>query len=328
MTTHKPLPPTRDGFRYCWGEDDPVLCRAYKQAISKDDALKRLSFIRRKVTYPHVKLSESDRAPQLKLEGDLTVTGDKGYCMIRATHCANRGRFYYEVNIDKMKKENNDQMSAARIGWGQKYSNLQAPLGYDQYGYSYRSRFGTKFHQAKGKVYDSGGGYGEGDVIGCMIELPYGNKQCMTEGRHLPPSIKSTGQVVNFKKKDNNEKPKMLEEQDELPKKLKVLRGSQISFYKNGRFLGVAFQDIYRGFYYPSISLYKSCRVTVNFGPTFRYPPPQPEDGFSLPWRPADDMAQIEVIDNLLSDILFIIEQENDPKGNKLELLIKKGLMN
>lgn len=285
---------------------------------------------------PYVKLSENDRAPQLKLEGDFTVTGDKGYCMIRATHCANRGRFYYEVTIDRMKRENkgaDNQMSAARIGWGQKYSNLQAPLGYDQYGYSYRSRFGTKFHQAKGKTYDAGGGYGEGDVIGCMIELPYGNKLCLTEGRHLPASIKHTGHICNFKKKDNNDKPRMLEEQDEPPKKHEVLPGSQISFYKNGRFLGVAFEDLYEGFYYPSISLYKDCRVTVNFGPNFCHPPPQPDEGnlasnSLLPWRPANDMAQIELIDNLLSDMLYMVEQESDPDGNKLELFIKKGLMN
>jgi hypothetical protein len=48
----------------------------------------------------------------------------------------------------------------------------------------------------------------------------------------------------------------------------------------------------------------------------------------NLCWQPSNDMAQIEAIDNLLSDILYIMEQETDPKGNKLELLIKKGVMN
>lgn len=308
--THKPLPPTRDGFRYHWGEDDPELGRAYKQAIKSNDTLTKLIFTKRKLTLPYVKLSENDRAPQLKLDGDYTVTGEKGYCMIRATHSINRGRYYYEVSIDRMNKEqksnHQSEMNAARIGWGQKYANLQAPLGYDQYGYSYRSRFGTKFHQARGKTYDKGGGYGEGDTIGCMIDLPYGNDKNITEGRHLPISIKSHAYIVNPKKKDNNDKPKIIEEKDEPPLKMEPLPGSRISFYRNGQHLGTAFENIYEGYYYPTISLYKSCRVSINFGPKFRYPPPQSE-----PWKPVSDLAELEVIDNLLSDMLYIIDQES-----------------
>lgn len=34
--------------------------------------------------------------------------------------------------------------SASRMGWGQAYANLQAPLGYDKFGYSWRSRKGTR----------------------------------------------------------------------------------------------------------------------------------------------------------------------------------------
>lgn len=326
----KPLPPTRDGFRYHYVEDDQYICDKYEHHGS--DTLKRLSFTKKKSISPIVKLSENDRAPQLKLDGDFRVTGEKGYCMVRATHSINRGKFYYEIYIDKMNKEKrdeNDEISAARIGWGQKYSNLQAPLGYDAYGYSYRSRFGTKFHDAKGQSYDKCGGYGQGDTIGCMIELPFGNKRDLTEKRHLPASIKNTGYIINFKRKDTQ---KILEEKDEPPTDMKPLIGSKISFYKNGQYLGVAFENIYEGFYYPSISLYKNCTVTVNFGQQeFRFPPPQEIDnktGCKRLWRPAMDMGEIGTIDDLLSDLLYIVEQEQDPAGNKLEQLIKKGSMN
>lgn len=57
--------------------------------------------------------------------------------------------------------------SHTRLGWGQPYSNLQGPLGVDKFGYSYRSRYGTKFYEAKGKHY--GEPFGLGDVIGCLI---------------------------------------------------------------------------------------------------------------------------------------------------------------
>lgn len=48
--------------------------------------------------------------------------------------------------------------------------NLQAPLGYDKFSYSWRSKKGTKFHQSIGKHYSSG--YGQGDTLGFFIELP------------------------------------------------------------------------------------------------------------------------------------------------------------
>lgn len=314
--TQKPLPVTKDGYRYYWGEDDEPLCSKYIRKINSFDANKRHhpNFTKRKIVPPQVKLSENDRAPQLKLNEDHTrVTGEKGYSMIRATHGVNRGKYYYEVHIDSMPEN-----TATRIGWGQCFANLQAPLGYDHYGYSWRSRFGTRFHQARGKTYDRTGGYKQGDTIGCMIDLPYGNKRNLTQAQHLPPSIKVSGYVVNFKKKDA---PRVLEEKDEPPvlKSMKPLDGSKISFYKNGKAIGDAFEDIFGGFYFPTISLYKDCTVTVNFGPKFRYPP---EDPAVMPMARA---AGVSIIDNLLSDILYIVEQENDISGNKLDEMVNKA---
>ena len=45
--------------------------------------------------------------------------------------------------------------SAVRIGWAQQYANLQAPCGYDKFGYSWRSRKGTAFHNSRGKHFSS-----------------------------------------------------------------------------------------------------------------------------------------------------------------------------
>lgn len=47
-----------------------------------------------------------------------------------------RGMWYYEVRVVDLKDG-----AAVRIGWAQEYANLQAPLGYDKFGYSWRSRF-------------------------------------------------------------------------------------------------------------------------------------------------------------------------------------------
>lgn len=76
-----------------------------------------------------------------------------------------RGAWYFEVTIEEL-----PEGAATRIGFGQEYANLQAPLGYDKFGYSWRSRKGTKFHQSSGKKYSAG--YGEGDTLGFLIYLP------------------------------------------------------------------------------------------------------------------------------------------------------------
>jgi hypothetical protein len=77
-----------------------------------------------------------------------------------------RGSWYFEAKITDL-----PEGGAARIGFGQAHANLQGPLGYDKFGYSWRSRYGTVFHQARGKTFCKGG-YGLNDVIGFLIDLP------------------------------------------------------------------------------------------------------------------------------------------------------------
>jgi len=45
------------------------------------------------------------------------------------------GNWYWEVIVQEMPGD-----SACRIGWSLEFANLQAPLGYDKFGYSWRSR--------------------------------------------------------------------------------------------------------------------------------------------------------------------------------------------
>lgn len=310
-------PPTKDGYRYCLCEDDPL--PEVKKMLAKLEGnyaeigrrFMMPAFVKRKVVLPVVRLSESDRAQQLKLLSDdcMRVKGEKGYCMVRATHCINRDKWYYEATIDEM--PNN---SATRIGWSQRYANLQAPLGYDIYGYSYRSRLGTKFFQAKGCTFDKGGGYRLGDTIGCMIDLPYGNENNMTLARHLAKSLKETAQVViDRKKKDSG---RVFEDQDIIPENLNICSGSKISYYKNGKFVGTAFHDINDGFYFPTISIYKDAIVSVNFGPVFKYPPEKHNENdnnerIHCDYRPIEELPQLEIIDVTISDLISLIDQQD-----------------
>ena len=171
-----------------------------------------------------VALALHDRAPQLKISDDrLTVTGEKGYSMIRATHGVSNGTWYFEATVKE--KPNN---SALRIGWAQPLANLQAPCGYDKFSYSWRSRKGTVFHDSQGKTYsrliksedNKEGGYTVGDVLGFYIHLP--NEESNSE--ILPESCKHMTLVkfknhLYYEEKDNFS----LEE-----KKLVPLKGSQV----------------------------------------------------------------------------------------------------
>jgi Set1/Ash2 histone methyltransferase complex subunit ASH2 len=152
--------------------------------------------------------------------------------------------------------------SATRIGWGQEYANLQSPLGYDKFAYSWRSRKGTKFHESHGKHYSDG--YGEGDTLGFLIVLPE------QEGVRYIPNTYKDRPLVKFKSH------LYYEDKDKVSdtlKNLKILPGSKIYFFKNGKCQGLAFEDIYSGAYYPSISIHKNATVSLNFGAeSFKHP--------------------------------------------------------
>lgn len=82
-------PFNKDGYRYILAEPDPHA--PYRQEFdeSADWAGKPIpGWLYRSLTPNSVLLALHDRAPQLKVAEDrLAVTGDKGYCMIRASHC-------------------------------------------------------------------------------------------------------------------------------------------------------------------------------------------------------------------------------------------------
>lgn len=139
------------------------------------------SYFVRLVCPEAVALSAHDRAPQLRLSDDgLSVTGEKGYSVVRATHGVTHGTWFFELLFKEQ-----PEASHARIGWTTELGspalfsapplglqsrnpglgNLQAPVGYDKFGYCWRSRKGTRFHDSIGKHY-SDGGFGQGDVLG------------------------------------------------------------------------------------------------------------------------------------------------------------------
>ncbi|XP_033298538.1 set1/Ash2 histone methyltransferase complex subunit ASH2 isoform X1 [Bombus bifarius] len=283
-------PFNKDGYRYILAEPDPHAPFRQEFDESSDWAGKPIpGWLYRALSPSTVLLALHDRAPQLRISEDrLAVTGEKGYCMVRATHNVSRGTWYWEATIEEM-----PEGSATRLGWGQEYANLQAPLGYDKFGYSWRSRKGTRFHESKGKHYSSG--YGEGDTLGFLVILPDTH-----DASHLPNTYKDRP-LVKFKSH------LYYEEKDQVPEALKALKpleGSKIIFYKNGVNQGEAFIDVNKGAYYPTVSIHKSATVSVNFGPNFKCPPGD------ITFRGMHDRAEEAIAEQSMADILYFTENE------------------
>uniref|UniRef100_A0A4W6F1D2 Set1/Ash2 histone methyltransferase complex subunit ASH2 n=1 Tax=Lates calcarifer TaxID=8187 RepID=A0A4W6F1D2_LATCA len=281
-------PFNKDGYRYILAEPDPHAPDPEKLELDCWAGKPIPGDLYRACLYERVLLALHDRAPQLKISDDrLTVTGEKGYSMVRASHGIRKGSWYFEVSVDDMPPE-----TAARLGWSQPLGNLQAPLGYDKFSYSWRSKKGTRFHQSIGKHYSSG--YGQGDTLGFFIELPDGTETA----KALPDTYKDKA-LIKFKSYLYFEEKGLCgQSREEKP-------GTMI-FYKNGVSHGVAFENLFEGIYFPAISLYKSCTVSVNFGPHFKYPPKD------IKYQPMSDMGWLAVTEHTLADMLYHVETEVD----------------
>lgn len=280
-------PYNKDGYRYILAEKDP---HSSLELDPEEMAGRPIPpELYRPCLSSEILLALHDRAPQLKVaENRLTVTGEKGYCMIKATHGVSFGTWYYEVYINDVSTV---PESAVRLGWSQPLGNLQAPCGYDKLSYSWRSKFGTRFHQSRGKHYSDG--YTAGDTLGLLIHLP---KQ---KAIHLPATHKDKALIKfkNFFYFEEKDEPV-----EEFEKSLKILPGSKIMFFKNGECQGVAWHDLFTGIYYPALSLYKGATITANFGPDFKY---SPQD---ISFKPMSDAVELAMVEQTASEMLFHVE--------------------
>ena len=186
-----------------------------------------------------VTLSALAKSDYLTLSDDKLCCWGKqliGYCIARATHAVDSGRYYWECEILKSandekcaETEHIENISSGeghvRLGWATDSAALNAPVGSDSHGFGYRDSMGSKVHNGV-RVDSYGEEFGIGDVIGCHIVLDKGD-----------PSR------------------------------------SEIRFFKNGIDQGTAFKGtLIHGSYFPAVSLYRDACVKVNFGPLFIYP--------------------------------------------------------
>ncbi|XP_037868744.1 set1/Ash2 histone methyltransferase complex subunit ASH2 isoform X1 [Bombyx mori] len=284
-------PFNKDGYRYILAEPDPHAPFRQEFDESNEWSGKPIpGWLYRPLCPGGVLLALHDRAPQLRVAEDrLAVTGDRGYCTVRATHGVSRGSWYWEACVEEL-----PEGAGVRAGWGRRVANLQAPLGYDKFGYSWRSRKGTRFHESRGKHYS--GAYGEGDTLGFLIVLPDCASTKFTPNTYKDRPLVKFKSHLYYEDKDNIQ---------ECLNNLKQLPGSKIIFFKNGECQGEAFSDIYRGCYYPAVSLHRTATLSVNFGPSFKYQP-----STHYPYRPMSEKAEEAICEQTMADMLYLTENE------------------
>ncbi|CAI4228541.1 unnamed protein product [Auanema sp. JU1783] len=291
------FPFNKDGYRYFLVERDPNVPEPEIKTEKDDAPLIILNTLYRVVNTDIVTISPNDRAYQLRVGDDqMTVTGFEGYCLARATHGVSTGTWYYEVQFLKQPPGTH-----VRIGWSQPLAVVQSCCGYNKLSYSWRSLKGTKFHEGYGKKYCLGG-YKEGDVLGMLIHLPLDINTNVPSSHYLPDSMKDN-HLIKFK---SNYFYESHEDVAAHVKTLGSLKGSKIEFFLNGKSCGVAYEDIYRGTYYPTVSLFGSASVRCNFGPNVRYPPPP--GARLICERPAEVHYE-----QALSDMLHIVDVKPKP---------------
>ncbi|XWS73577.1 hypothetical protein CRYUN_Cryun02cG0141000 [Craigia yunnanensis] len=226
-------------------------------------------------------LSKVYKAEKVELSEDRMSAGStKGYRMVRATRGVVEGAWYFEIKVVKL-----GETGHTRLGWSMEKGDLQAPVGYDGNSFGYRDIDGSKVHKAlRGKYGEEG--YKEGDVIGFYINLPEGG----SFDPKAPHLVWYKGQRYVCAPDAKEEPPK-------------VVPGSEISFFKNGVFQGVAFKDLFGGRYYPVASMYTlpnqpNCVVKFNFGPDFECFPeefggrPLPRPMVEVPYHGFDNRVE------------------------------------
>jgi len=208
-----------------------------------------------------VHLSNDYKGSFIELSQDLqTITGYKGYRSVLANFPIIEGTYYFEAKISMPSTPNSfsDIPPQVRIGVATTKLDCEISLGSDRLSYAYKSIDGCAIHDGTKRLYNEE--FGDGDVIGCLIHMK-------------PPKPKLRGDLID-------------------KEKLEVNEGSKVIYYKNGKCLGIAFENLLEGFYHAGISVYMTSQVNVNFGPNFEYPPNSEElDNETKDYKPYSVIA-------------------------------------
>ncbi|CUM62794.1 uncharacterized protein PRCAT00000352001 [Priceomyces carsonii] len=116
-----------------------------------------------------VRPSYFDRSQGILFSSEMNcVTTSQGWRSVRANCGIREGKYYMEFDI--VNSQNGS--GHVRLGLARKEASLEAPVGFDGYGYGLRDIHGQKITLSRPKNFMNNEGFKSGDVIGILIELP------------------------------------------------------------------------------------------------------------------------------------------------------------
>ncbi|KTW27058.1 hypothetical protein T552_02550 [Pneumocystis carinii B80] len=275
-------PFNRKAFRYLPCEATPLMPNIMYRQIELPPYRARISW--------------NDTSQHVFFDRDgMTATTEKGFRMARANVCMNEGDWYFEFIIER---GNGDQGGFVRIGIARREASLDAPVGFDGYSYALRDKGGQKVHMSRPRDFMES--FGTGDVIGFHVSFPKTTSKNSSLLKNyifrdrIP--IRYKGQLY-FEQLEYIPSKEMEDLMNPASNAVKpatpppIIKNSFIKVYKNGKFMGTAFQDLYAFLppnsqtiqaqdindgmlgYYPAVSMYHGGIVRLNFGPLFKHPP-------------------------------------------------------
>jgi Set1/Ash2 histone methyltransferase complex subunit ASH2 len=204
--------------------------------------------------------SLSHSAPQLQVDpktGIISMPCCKGYCSSKASHGVESGSWYFEVEIMR---------GSVRVGWSQALAEIQAPVGYDEYGYGISNKQSKIFHCSRGYSVDL-------DLagvkrIGCLLNISDDLK--LDSDSKVIEKIEKKYPPLNFLSTYNV--------------KQEILKTGEIKFFAEGKEIsGSKFENIYRAKYFPTVSIFGDAVVKVIFKENeFKFNVPEGASAYEL----------------------------------------------
>ncbi|KAF5099494.1 hypothetical protein D0Z00_001626 [Geotrichum galactomycetum] len=248
-------PHNRRGFRYLHAVASPTLFPVLTYTLAESAPY-------------HGKVSYFDRAITTAVDAQadgMTVATQRGFVSARADLCIREGGWYYETRVLR----GNDESGAhVRLGITRREASLEAPVGFDVYGYGLRDKGGQAMHLSRPRPFvltsaDDSAAFQTGDVIGLHVHLP---RQVVDPTRPVfrdRIAIKYKGMLyfecLEYQPTKEMEDLIVPLKKRKIEVEPEVIPGSFIDVYKNGKYLGRAFSDL-GAFLPPSSKLHQVTR--------------------------------------------------------------------
>lgn len=165
-----------ESIKFYQSEDHPFNRRGFKYKPCQPNP-KFKSNLYSTTDLPPFKIRPSffDRSSGINFSENMDyVSTPQGWRSIRTNYGIREGKYYMEFNI--VNANNKSDKSHVRIGVARKEASLEAPVGFDGYGYGIRDLNGQKMTLSRPKEFMSlhtdKCGFTTGDVIGFLVDLP------------------------------------------------------------------------------------------------------------------------------------------------------------